>query len=55
MIDVKDAVPIAFRLFPELYDTKKFADVVLVIFQFNCSADLNNIIPVFHDNCGTII
>ena len=29
MIDVNDAVKIAFKLFHELYDTKKFADVML--------------------------
>ena len=29
MIEVKDAVKIAFALFKELYDTKKFEDILL--------------------------
>lgn len=37
MIDVKDAVQIAFSIFHELYDTKKFADVMLE--EIELSAD----------------
>jgi hypothetical protein len=37
MIEVKQAVEIAFRLFHELYDTKKFADVMLE--EIELSAD----------------